>query len=573
MNGEILESLDAINENYEEKERFKKYYEIIDKYEIPFTVWLTYSQIDRQFIYKWLDRWSEIPEKVIESIAKRNDYYFFYDILAKKGYLFYFLQDILKLRELYKDDIDIIIGFINLKDYKSGLEEFLNLTYEEYKYQKDSTWVYKRSTPPLKQLGFIKNLIFSLIQIYRRTKHDFVFEWIILFYDISVFNCTNYNKYISCKDNISFIYMLANIHNYLLYNFLEDCCFNFNLFRIQTRYGAVDLIQEMIAMYTKSYIQIGCESVLQLFANIFNNHYNYLNILQRVSILECINYNILFFNEDNVFIRFDNLDINLLQQVYIDCDKLDDDISYKLIIISFILSVSKKKGIFIKNKKFLYYFIQDLFKLLDDFKPYCDIYESILTSDSNVSDYVSVCHRYILQITEIFEHLSNLIVIENDNLESILYSSELKKKITDSCGLHIKNLNYMFTKYSKIQETVSEFNIGDYISKLFDTILFYRDCKDFDKIIDNCKTHLDKSDVLELNLEMKRFINKAKVIEHPDDIELDAITMEHLYEPVTLPSSKMIVNKDTIKIHLYEHDFDPFTRVKFTKEEIDYFMS
>ena len=547
---EILELLEGVNGDYEEKERFKKYYEIIDKYEIPFTVWITYSQIDRAFLYKWLDRWSVIPEKVIESIAKRSDYYLFYDILAKKGYLFYLFHDILMLKELYKDDIDTIIGFINLKEYKAGLEQFLNQTYEKYKYQKDSTWVYKRSTPPLKQLGFIKNLIFSLIQIYRRSKHDFIFEWIILFYDISVFNCTNYNKYISCKDNISFIYMLASIHNYLLYNFLEDCCFNFNRFRIQTRYGSVDLIQEMITMYTKSYIQIGCESVLELFANLFNNHYYYLNILQRVSILECINYNILFFNE-GVFIRFDNLDINLLQQVYIDSNKLDDDISYKLIIISFILSISKKKGVFIKNKKFLYYFIQDLFKLLDDFKPYCDIYESILTSESNVSDYVSVCHRYILQISEIFEHLSNLMLIENDNIDSILHSTELKKKLTDSCGLHIKNLNYMFNKYIKIEETILEFNIADYISKLFDTILFYRDSKDFDKIVNTCKTHLADCNILELNLEMKRFINKAKIVEESENIELDAITMEPLYEPVTLPGSKMVVNRDTIKLHLY----------------------
>ena len=97
---EIFQYLDKINEDYTQKERHIKYYEMIDREEIPFSVWLTYTQIDREFVRKWLERWSLIPERAIESIAKRKDYYFFYDELAKKGYFSYFLNCLLNKKEL-----------------------------------------------------------------------------------------------------------------------------------------------------------------------------------------------------------------------------------------------------------------------------------------------------------------------------------------------------------------------------------------------------------------------------------------------------------------------------------------
>ena len=103
------------------------------------------------------------------------------------------------------------------------------------------------------------------------------------------------------------------------------------------------------------------------------------------------------------------------------------------------------------------------------------------------------------------------------------------------------------------------------------SILFYKNTDRFEMYMNMCKTSLVdiEKEIALNNTEFKRYLKRAIVLlEENDDTKLDAITMELLYDPTTLPTSKMVVNKDTIKLHLYESDCDPFTKIKFTEKEI-----
>jgi len=573
---EVLESLENINKEYDQKERFKKYYEIIDQNEISFTIWIPYQQIERDFVYKWLERWDIVPEKVIESIVKRYDYFLFYDTMTKKNCFLPFLKSILNIRDVFSDDINIVCSIISLKENQTDFIDYLRCLYDEYKYQKHPNWVCISHHSPIKQLKFIKSLLFLLVNIYKRSNHFFVFQWIILFYDLSVFNITNYNKFPNCRSNMSFINFVSSIHKYMFFNFLNEHCFRVELFSISTVYGSVDLVQELITLYSKSYIQIGSESILELLSEIFNGHYYKLNLLQRVNIVQCVNYNISHYNEDeNLCIGFNDLDLGLLEQLYIDSNKLDDHITHKLSILLFMISILQKPEKQITNKKFVYYFSRDVFKMLDDIAIYCDLYEELLTSGEQ-SEYFEQCQCYLSDTNALLEAFSNIILIEKERIASFFYRSELKKKIIDGCMIHIKTLHNMKNKYQLLQSKTSEFNIIYYINILMSGILLYKHTDRFEMYMNMCKTSMIdiEKEIAKNNTEFKRYLNRAIILlDENDDTKLDSITMELLYEPVTLPTSKMIVNRDTIKLHLYESDCDPFTKIKFTEKEIQELIS
>jgi hypothetical protein len=571
---EILDNLEEINKNYDQKERFKKYYELIDKHELVFTTWLTYRNIDREFIYKWLERWDVIPEQIIDSIVKRYDYYIFYDTMIRKNCLIAFLKSILNTRDVFSDDINIIYNLISLKEHREDFTFFLKNLYDDYKHQKISNWFYSSHHPPIRQLKYIKNLLFLLVNIYKRGSNcGFLFQWIILFYDLCVFNITNYNKYQNCMGNMSFLFLVSGIHKYIFYNFLDEYCFRPGLLTIYTAYHSVDLVEELVTLYSKSYIQIGSESILEMFSNIFNSHYNRLNILQRIRILQCINYNICHNENENLFIGFNDLDLELLQRLYIDSSKLENHISCKVNILLFIVSILQKLDKQLSNKKFVYYFVQDLFKLLDDYSVYCDLYEEILQSDEP-TEYTEQCRCYVEDTNSFIGSFSNMIRSEKENPNSIFYKSELQKKIIDGCILHINTLHQVKDKYNMIKSK-HPLNIVYYINTLMDGILLYKGSERFSMYMNQCKTSLAsiESELGKNNTEFKRYLNRASIqLEEIDETKLDAITSELLYDPVTLPTSKMVVNRDTIKLHLYENDYDPFTRIKFTESEINDFI-
>jgi hypothetical protein len=357
----------------------------------------------------------------------------------------------------------------------------------------------------------------------------------------------------------------------MFFNFLNEHCFKVDLFSISTVYGSVDLVQELITLYSKSYIQIGSESILELLSEIFNDHYYKLNILQRVNIVECVNYNISYHGEDdNLSTGFNDLDLGLLEQLYIDSNKLDDHITYKLSILLFMIFILQKGDKQLTNKKFIYYFSRDVFKMLDDIAIYCNLYEELLESGEQ-NDYVEECRCYLSDTNGLIEAFSNIILIEKERINSIFYMSELKKKIIDGCMIHIRTLHNIKNKYRLVHSKISEFNIIYYINILMNGILLYKSTDRFEIYMNMCKTSLIdiENEIAQNNTEFKRCLNRAIIIlEENEDTKLDAITMELLYEPITLPTSKMIVNKDTIKLHLYESDSDPFTKIKFTEKEI-----
>ena len=239
------------------------------------------------------------------------------------------------------------------------------------------------------------------------------------------------------------------------------------------------------------------------------------------------------------------------------------------------ISILQKADKRITNKKFIYYFSRDVFKMLDDLAIYCDLYEELLESGEE-SEYFEQCNSYLSDTNGLIEAFSNIICTEKEKIDSLFYKNELQKKITDGCILHIKTLHNMKKKYQLIKSKRPEFNIIYYINILMSGILFYKHKDRFEIYMNMCKTFLIdiENEIAQNNTEFKRYLNRAKIItEELDDTKLDAITMELLYEPVTLSSSKMIVNKNTIKLHLYESDCDPFTKIKFTKKEIQEFTS
>jgi hypothetical protein len=233
----------------------------------------------------------------------------------------------------------------------------------------------------------------------------------------------------------------------------------------------------------------------------------------------------------------------------------------------FILQKGDKQ---LTNKKFIYYFSRDVFKMLDDIAIYCNLYEELLESGEQ-NDYVEECRCYLSDTNGLIEAFSNIILIEKERINSIFYMSELKKKIIDGCMIHIRTLHNIKNKYRLVHSKISEFNIIYYINILMNGILLYKSTDRFEIYMNMCKTSLIdiENEIAQNNTEFKRCLNRAIIIlEENEDTKLDAITMELLYEPITLPTSKMIVNKDTIKLHLYESDCDPFTKIKFTEKEI-----
>ena len=562
---EIFQHLDKINEDYTQKERHNKYYEIIDSEDIPFSVWLTYTQIDRDFVRKWLDRWSLIPERAIESIAKRKDYYFFYDELAKKGYFSYFLNCLLNKKELCRDDLDVLIGYLNRKEYRNEMKEYLKQVYEDYVYQKKFDWTYKKTSPPLAQLSFIKNVLHMLVNLYNHSKHNFVFSWIILLYDISVFNCTNYNKYLSCQNHYSFIHAIGQIHEMIFFPFLYHYCFSYNHFVIQTDYGSIDLIDGLITMYNSSFIRIGVQSMIHVFTDLFHHRYDRLNTLQKVNLLQCI-------HAQGDICSIEELSLPLLQRIYIDCTRLDDHLPYKTLIVKLLIGNIKVSKEILDNKRFLYTYIGDIFSSLDDLPVYCDAYEGFLSLDSR-SEYeenMEICHCFLIYTKNLLDLLLDLLETQKAYSDSVVYLSELKKKLTDASIIHIQKMIESNTTYPHLEEKVPEYSKSGCVSVLCNILLFYRHI-DLDRsLVNQCKMGI-KQELLIDNSEMKRWLEQGKIIQIHEDTPLDAITMEPLIDPVTLPSSNMVVNRTTIKLHLYEHNMDPFTRVPFTEEQIDGF--
>ena len=221
----------------------------------------------------------------------------------------------------------------------------------------------------------------------------------------------------------------------------------------------------------------------------------------------------------------------------------------------------------------VYYFVQDLFKLLDDLSIYCDLYEEILESQ-DPSEYTEQCRSYLEDTHSFIGSFSNIIQVEKENPNSIFYKTELQKKIIDGCILHINTLYQMKDKYSTIKSK-HILNIVYYINTLVNGILLYKQTDRFSMYMNQCKTSLSsiESDLGKNNTEFRRYLNRATILpEETDESKLDAITSELLYDPVTLPTSKMVVNRDTIRLHLYENDSDPFTRIKFIQSEIEEFM-
>jgi ubiquitin conjugation factor E4 B len=128
-----------------------------------------------------------------------------------------------------------------------------------------------------------------------------------------------------------------------------------------------------------------------------------------------------------------------------------------------------------------------------------------------------------------------------------------------------------YTTYNLIEKYCSQKKFIDVIVRdplYFDIEAF----KEIPSLIKNYKiTNIDKL-ILNFESAMKLFADEVEDTDIPDEF-LDPILLTLMENPIYLPNSDIIIDKDTILKHLLQSETNPFTREHLTIDMIEEYNS
>ena len=260
----------------------------------------------------------------------------------------------------------------------------------------------------------------------------------------------------------------------------------------------------------------------------------------------------------------------------------------------------------LKDEKFRNYFILGLneniiiqysFLLLNDYNYIIDeIFEKVYiihdNDFNNIKINIETINKYRRTIKVLFEHIecisdyivqvskympyifTNKVIVEkfvniiNNNISRILGKNKLKSEIRmpSTCNFdknklldyYIDILNYIFG------QTLSK-NIIKYIK--CDTRCYTRE--NYINMINTIKDNDIKKNILNILVNsIDKYDNKFDIQEIPDEL-CDPLLSTLIEEPIEVPSSDIIVDKNSIYIHLMSSNTNPFNRDKLTIEDLE----
>ncbi len=549
--------------NYNDYDEVQQY---IDDYDIPFTEWIKNPLIHLDFIYKWIEKWEEVPILVYSCLAERKDAYYFYTYnkFSNNPKDFFKLLNH-QLNSIYfHSHLEIIKKYLDIPEFFKyfkypflyGLKNGIHIYPQEFQYNLLSLLIYIKYNN--KFLVFLDKIIINNLDYLDKTKND----------NLKIpQNIIDYLEYLIEKEKLK-------KNNYNVLEIFLDILLNCNI--------------------KKNYSYF--------LSNIFNKHIDKINIYNKEQILKYI-YNSLKTNNNTYILTdrksiiqsVDNLDVNAIISVYLDSE--DNDI--KLIIVAFLIIIKRindECNIFF-YPKFIYKFIKQLNDSLENFLRFSKIFGSYINKDELTEDEEEIAIEYKNLITDTITQLNyfyNIIKLEKDNNESVFLLPEIIRYLTTTIIIHIKNINSKKDKYSYLSLYITDYNIQNiidillYIYKYYGLICVkpcapelamrytkYGNNKEIIQKIINSISREHYEYLISLinndeNLDIYKKINRIE-LDYPMDL-LDQISMEPLDDLVELPS-KNIVNRETILLHLYDNENDPFTRQELTISGLEYYNS
>lgn len=467
--------------------------------------WITKESTTTEMVQKWLDTWLEVPKGILKIICSREDAH-----LIKVSSA----HEIKYLKYLVIENKKSALEYS--RDNKELWEEFI------CKYSKNYNGNYT----------FYKNLL----ELLGKKENPEVF--FLLFFKVAHRN----NGII-----------LSTWDYYKI--FLQKGTFIVN---------KINILDEIL------HILLGTDVHLdehELFIRIFNNHKDTLYLYQKELILQ---YLFLYGSTDIQYIHLDEL-----ESVYYN----STDSIVKLIILQFIIIIKKVDSKKVQlEPKFIYKIIKDLNFHLEGLMNKAIVYEFYLEYE-NLSeiDYNSMilAKQHLLNTIAYVEIIEKILEEEMKSSGSMLNKNELRRYICNIVIIHLENIKKNIEKFKNIREYLPEFDLNIILDRLLIIYKFYgKDEMIVKKIIEDLtkEQYFFLLDLIKENSDLEMYSkiekSKKKKIEYPLEL-LDAISMEPLDDFIELPDSKIFINKETLQLHLYESDIDPFTRKKITMDAIE----
>jgi len=389
----------------------------------------------------------------------------------------------------------------------------------------------------------------------------------------------NYNIYISSNNK----YLDNSIYYETFFNYMYDLICSDFFINIDEEIIS-ELLYYLDNLIDKNHNKLSTvfkKSVYRVISNLvinkkINNPYITIKLIKIIYLLEKFceikPSNIL---DDNFIKLYDKL-----CDIYIYIDKLSgvdmylEKFFYKTNILEIISANYDYK---ITNKQFVIILFNDVdstleylissskqldqtnFIIYENFKKNCMNYLSRLKLRILLVNKFIVEDNELLKETDIKYHLIKYYyAILKNNYDN--NSQTIKRKINNVSHIWILFLDNIIKPFSLTIDKV--FDIDNIVNMIF---CYYGDLEKYLNLMDN-----------ELSMNLFEKLRLARVRSNdiflPDDLPecfLDPLLFTPIRNPVLLPDSKIIVDREVIEAHLVENNFDPFNRNLLTKELLD----
>jgi hypothetical protein len=522
----------------------------IDEYiktnNLSFAEWLTDKSIDMDYVFKWLDKWDKIPSIAYTTISSRRDAMVFhrYQRICENPKEFF---RFIKYQMHSRYDVSAHFPIIQHR-----MEEDVVFS-EQFEKWVDS--IKKKNMNDFYNMEFYGNFLLLLAHLDKRSEFFY-------FYNRIIFKQV-YSQSENEKSNIN---QLVKKTYFYVVNQLERGYFQVD--NIDILEGILDVLMNVdIQLYDTG-----------LFMKILNEHKNEINIYKKEKLLSY-----LFM----CFVEYEGISQDLLEmnrehmyEIYEKTIEIDT----KLILLQFFVFMDKvapEEGPFYLPK-FFYRFLKEFNVLMDDYFRNVGIIDYFLKRDNRqlVDEEMYVllnAKQHILYSNGYLEVLEKILELEKLNGSKMLMRCDIRKYLCNMLIVHFEVFGRNMEKYKNVQEYVEEHNTDKYLGVFEKFYNYYGTCEMAEEIIDDMNKeqyelfmrHVNRQESYIRTNELKMYKNvKKRFIDYPLEF-IDAISMEPLRNFIEMPDSKILLNVETIQIHLYGSNVDPFTRKQISMERID----
>lgn len=496
----------------------------IDENEIPFTEWIKNELVSFDFIFKWLDRWDEIPRLAYKSISERKD-----------GHLFYHYS------KISENPIEFI-HFLKIQLESKYFLKHMSIIKQKLR-DKKFRFRFKKFVKKFNSENNLMTLnLFNLLDYLNNTKlYIRKFKSLI----VEKMENTNENEKKLMKELVKQTtdYLIKLIENgeYIL--------------------DGMNVLEEVLLTLLELKIEVS-ETNIKILKNLFNEKLEQLNLYNKELL---IRYLFLFCNHSIEPV----LNIFAIEKVYLKTENVD----VKMAIMDMILKQLGEDNFTIISEHVIYMFLTELNTLLDNYEKHVNtIFSYSFKEEDSIAEeeleLINISNYHIWNTDRYMMLLNNLLNVEKKNISSNLFLSGIRKYLTSITIHHLFNMNKNFSSF-----ILENYHLENFNKVWIDIYKFYANNDEFlEEIIINEMNETHYRYFINEIIDTYSLISYKNInrhcIDYPNEL-LDVITMEPLIEPFELPDSKNIVNKSTIELHLYNSNTDPFTRKEITMEALE----